>query len=129
MTPDLWTVAAVALPYAPYLLLAAYKNRRGLYDPNQPRASDAALEGWAARARAAEVNSWEALTQYVALSWLAHAAGADERVLTALGVAWVVARLAYVGAYVAGAGRWRIAWWFVALGLALARFGAGLAAG
>lgn len=125
MTADLWTVfAAVLLPYVPYLLVGLYKNQRGLYDPNEPRASDRALEGWSARARAAESNSWEALAAYTAVSWIAHEAGAEGPLLTGLGVAWVVSRVLYCAAYVSGAGWLRIVSWFVGAGLLLARFAA-----
>jgi uncharacterized MAPEG superfamily protein len=125
VTADLWTVfAAVVLPYVPYLLVGWYKNRRGLYDPANPRDSNAQLEGWSARAKAAEANSWEALAQYVGVSFVAHEAGADPDLLAALGAAWVVARLAYYVVYVAGWGRTRIAVWFVGLLLLFARFGA-----
>lgn len=126
---DLYTVfAAVVLPYVPYLLVAYEKNRRQIYDPANPRESNALLEGWSARAKAAETNSWEALTAYLAVSWLAHVAGADRTVLAGLGVAWVASRLAYLTAYVAGWGRTRIVTWFLGVVLILARFGVAVAA-
>jgi uncharacterized MAPEG superfamily protein len=123
MSPDSWTVfAAVVLPYVPYLLVAAEKQRRGIYDPANPRDSNSQLEGWSLRAKGAELNSWEALTAYLAVTWIAHTAGADEQTLTRLGVAWVVSRLVYYLAYVSGMGKIRILAWFTGVGLILARF-------
>ena len=123
MNLELWTVfAALILPYAPYLLVAAEKQRRGIYDPNNPRASNDQLEGWALRAKGAELNSWEALASYLAVAFITHEVHADVGLLGLLGVAWVVSRLAYVGAYVSGAGIIRIIAWFSGVGLLLARF-------
>lgn len=124
MTVDLWTVfAAVVLPYVPYLLVASEKRRRGIYDPANPRDSNALLAGWSARAKAAELNSWEALSAYVAISFVAYQAGAPADRLAPLGVAWVVARVAYVAAYVAGRGRLRVVLWSASIALLVARFG------
>ena len=124
MTLDLWTVfAAVALPYVPYLITAAYKNRRGLYDPANPRDSNAALEGWALRAKGAEQNAWEALAQYLAVTFVAYEAGADRQLLGWVGVAWVIARLAYYVVYISGMGRVRIAVWALGGVLILVRLG------
>lgn len=124
MTADLWTVfVAAVLPYVPYLMVAFEKNRRGIYDPANPRDSNAQLEGWSARAKAAEANSWEALAQYVAVSFVAHAAGGDDATLALVGWAWVAARLVYYGVYVGGLGQARIAAWFVGVALLFARVG------
>jgi uncharacterized MAPEG superfamily protein len=124
MTLDLWTVfAAVALPYVPYLVVGFYKNRRGIYDPANPRDSNALLEGWSARAKGAEANSWEALAQYLGVTFVAYQAGADRDLLGLLGAAWVVARLGYYVVYIAGFGRVRVAVWALGLLLIVARFG------
>lgn len=124
MTLELWTVfGALLAPYAPYLMVAFEKNRRGIYDPANPRDSNALLEGWSARAKAAETNSWEALTAYVAVAFLTHEAGVTTPWLPALGVAWLASRGAYLAAYVAGFGNLRIATWFLGVALLLARFG------
>lgn len=128
MSPDHWTVfTAVLLPYVPYLITMVYKRQRGLYDPANPRDSNAQLEGWALRAKGAEANSWEALTAYVAVSWLAHEAGGDPDQLLALGVGWVVVRLAYIVAYVVGAGMLRGGLWALSVVLLLARLGVSVA--
>lgn len=124
MTTDLWTVfAAVVLPYVPYLMVSFYKNRRGLYDPANPRDSNAQLEGWAARAKGAEQNAWEALAQYLAVTFVAYEAGADPGRLAPLGGVWVASRLAYTAAYVGGWGRTRIALWAAGVALIGARLG------
>lgn len=125
MTLDLWIVCVAAvLPLVPYSMVAAWKNRRGLYDPANPRDSNEALEGWARRAKAAEQNSWEALVQFLATSFVAYEAGADRALLGWLGLAWVVARLVYFGVYLAGVGRFRIAVWAVGVLLLVARVAA-----
>lgn len=124
MNADSWTVfAAVVLPYVPYLMVAFEKGRRQIYDPANPRDSNDQLDGWSRRAKGAELNSWEALAAYVGVTWIAHTAGADDRVLATLGGAWVASRLAYLALYVSGFGRLRIAAWCVGVALILARFG------
>ena len=121
MDGDLWTVfVAVLLPYVPYLMVAFEKNRRGIYDPANPRDSNAQLAGWSARAKAAEANSWEALLAWLAVTWIAREAGAEPQL--ALGIAWVGSRLAYLAAYVAGFGTLRVVTWFAGVALILARF-------
>jgi uncharacterized MAPEG superfamily protein len=78
MDAQLWTVfAAVLLPYAPYLMVGFEKARRGIYDPANPRDSNALLSGWAARAKAAEANSWEALLAWLAVVYIAREARVD----------------------------------------------------
>lgn len=120
---ELWTVfVAMVLPFVPYQMVGLEKYRRGIYDPANPRDSNALLAGWSARAKAAEANSWEALLLYLAVSYVSREAGADLQLSTALGVAWIAARLLYLAVYVAGFGRIRIAVWFVGVGLILARF-------
>jgi uncharacterized MAPEG superfamily protein len=68
------------------------------------------------------MNAWEALTAYLAITWIAHEAGANDRTLTTLGIAWVISRLAYYAAYVAGFGRTRILLWALGVALIVARF-------
>ncbi|MCA9489764.1 MAG: MAPEG family protein [Myxococcales bacterium] len=129
MQLDDWTVlGAVVAPYAPYLLVAWEKNRLGVYDPANPRDSNAVLEGWSARAKAAELNSWEALTAYLAIAWIARTAGVDPQWLGVLGVLWLLSRAAYLVAYVTGRGRLRIWTWFAGVALLLARAGLAIAA-
>ena len=129
MQLDDWTVlGAVVAPYVPYLLVAGEKNRLGVYDPANPRDSNAVLAGWSARAKAAELNSWEALAAYLAIAWVARSAGADPTWLGALGILWLASRGAYLAAYVSGRGQLRIWTWFAGVALLLARAALAIAA-
>ena len=123
MTADLWTVfAAIVFPFVPYLVASYEKNRRGIYDPANPRDSNALLSGWALRAKGCEQNCWEALAAYLGVTFIAYQAGANPVWLSWLGGAWVLFRLAYILAYVSGAGLPRIALWSAGLLLTLGRF-------
>ncbi len=130
MTADLWTVfAACILPYVPYMIVATFKWQRGIYDANNPRASNDQLEGWSLRAKGAELNSWEALASYLAVTFIAYQTPADRTLLASLGVAWVASRLLYFTAYIAGKGGVRILMWSIGIALMLARFGLAVTAG
>lgn len=92
------------------------------YDNRNPRDWLAAQEGYRKRATAAQQNSWEALSMFVAGFAVAHFNGASADTIGLLSAAFVVARVVYIGLYVADLALLRSLAWLVGLGLTLALF-------
>lgn len=124
MTTPLWCVLlATILPYV-FAVTGAYLRvqQLGKLDANHPRLQALQLEGAAARAYAAQQNSWEALAVFAAAVFTAHLAGADpEGTSATLAMAWVAARVGYGVMYIADVPAARTAvfllGWLCALGL------------
>lgn len=125
MATHFWCiVAAWAVVYLTKLPIAAAMNREGGYDNRHPRAQQAKLTGWGARALAAHLNGFETFAPFAAAVLVAHVAGAPAGLVTGLALLFVVARVAYVACYIAGLSSLRSAVWGVGflatLGLFLA---------
>lgn len=103
MTTPFWCLAIVI--FFPYLLSTTagyFKIKKfGRYDNKNPRIQAAQLEGVGARVCAAQQNTWEALIVFAPAVFIAHLAGAhaEQSALAAMG--FVVARAAYMLAYLA----------------------------
>ena len=98
-------------------------RRDGGYDNHNPRQWLAGLEGWQARANAAQQNSFEALPLFIAAVLIAermHPAG--QSLIDALAMTFVLARLAYICAYLADRAVLRSACWAVGFGACVALF-------
>lgn len=98
------------------------RRRDGGFDNNQPREWLARLEGWQARANAAQANSWEALPVFIAGLVVAHQHQAAQGTVDALAVAFLAARLAFIGLYVADKASLRSLLWIAGLGASVALF-------
>ena len=85
-----------------------------------PRESD--VLGWGARALAAHQNSMEAFPMLGVGAAIALGSGHDGAVAATLVWAWVAIRVAFIAAYVAGAGKLRTLTYSAALGCALALY-------
>ncbi len=102
MTLLLWTVViGCGLPYLAHAFHAREKLRSGTYDRHTPRAQSMASTGLAARTWAAQQNAWEALAVFAPIALIAHLVGADPVRSGWLGLAWVLARLLHLAAYLA----------------------------
>lgn len=77
------------------------RRRDGGFDNHLPREWLASLEGWQARANAAQANSWEALPMFAAGLFVAHQHQAAQTTVDALALAFIAARVAFIGLYVA----------------------------
>lgn len=97
-------------------------RREGGFDNHLPREWLARLQGWQARANAAQANSWEALPVFVAGLFVAHQHQAAQATVDGLAVAFVLARLAFIGLYVADKAWLRSLVWVAGLGASLALF-------
>ena len=95
---------------------------QGGYDNHDPRAWLAKQGDWRARANHAQSNSFEALPIFVAGVLIAQAHGAAAFTTDALAVVFVLARVAYIAAYLADRANLRTLCWVVALGCAIALF-------
>ena len=94
----------------------------GGFDNNRPREWLAQLDGWHARAHAAQGNSWEALPVFIAGLFVAHQHQAAQATVDALAMGFIAARLAYVGLYIADQATLRSLAWFAGIGASVALF-------
>ena len=114
MATHFWCiVAAWVVVYLTKLPVAAAMHRAGGYDNHHPRAQQAALTGWGARALAAHQNGFETFAPFAAAVLVAHAVGAPDGLVTGLAVLFVVSRVAYVACYIADLSSLRSAVWGV----------------
>lgn len=98
------------------------RRRDGGFDNNRPREWLAQLDGWQARANAAQANSWEALPVFVAGLFVAHQHQAAQATVDALAMGFIAARLAFVGLYVADQASLRSLAWLAGLAASVALF-------
>lgn len=101
---------------------AGKKRREGGYDNNHPREWTAQLEGWKARAAAAQNNGFEALPLFVFAVLAAQLAGIDQVRTDQLAMGFIAARLVYTALYFANLAALRSVVWAVGLGLTIAIF-------
>ena len=98
------------------------KRRDGGYDNHDPRAWLAKQTGRAARANAAQANSFEALPLFIAGVLIAQQAGANQGTVDMLAMAFIATRVAYIVSYLADQQMARSLIWTVGVGLSVALF-------
>jgi uncharacterized MAPEG superfamily protein len=98
------------------------RRRDGGFDNRNPRAWLAGLQGWQARAHAAQLNSFEALPIFIAGVLVAQRLNASQAIVDGLAIAFVVLRVGFVGAYLADRANFRSLLWVLALGCCVALF-------
>jgi uncharacterized MAPEG superfamily protein len=97
-------------------------RREGGFDNHSPRTWLANLEGWQARANAAQQNSFEALPLFIAGVLVAERMQASQSLIDGLAIAFLAARVAYIGAYLADRANLRSALWVVGITCCVAMF-------
>ncbi|MFM8795772.1 MAG: MAPEG family protein [Betaproteobacteria bacterium] len=97
-------------------------RREGGYDNHNPRAWLEQLQGFQARANAAQYNSFEALPVFIAGVLIAEHGGAAQATVDALAVAFILCRLGYIGAYVTDRANLRSLLWLVGLACCVVPF-------
>lgn len=97
-------------------------RRDGGYDNHLPRQWLAGLDGWQARAHAAQLNSFEALPVFIAGVLVAQQHQAPQALVNGLALAFVGLRVAYIAAYVKDLANLRSLLWVLALGCCVALF-------
>ncbi len=119
--------AASAGPFTPRLasLIDCRRTPRRLggFDNHNPRQWLAGLQGWQARANAAQQNSFEALPIFIAGVLIAERAQpALQARIDLLALLFIAARVGYIAAYVADRASLRSVFWAVGLGASIALF-------
>ena len=97
-------------------------RREGGFDNHNPRQWLANLQGWQARANAAQHNSFEALPIFIAGVLIAERLQASQGRIDLLAMVFVAARLGYIGAYLADRDLLRSLLWAIGLGASIALF-------
>jgi uncharacterized MAPEG superfamily protein len=97
-------------------------RREGGFDNHNPRAWLEKLQGWQARANAAQANSFEALPLFIAGVLVAQQAGAAQGRVDVLALAFVALRLGFIGAYLADKASLRSLLWMGSWGCSAALF-------
>ena len=97
-------------------------RREGGFDNHNPRQWLAGLEGFQARANAAQSNSFEALPIFIAGVLVAEHLRASQPVIDALALAVVAARIGYIGAYLGDRASLRSVLWTLGLACCIAMF-------
>lgn len=92
------------------------------YDNHNPRDWLARQTGFRARANAAQSNSFEAFPFFAAGVVLALLASVDHARIDALGISFVVARIAYIACYVADKATLRSVVWTIGYGCVIALY-------
>jgi uncharacterized MAPEG superfamily protein len=114
MTIALWCVlVAGLLPYGA-TVLAKFPNRK-TFDNDNPREWLARQTGLAARANAAQANSFEAFPLFAAAVIVATMLHAPQARIDTLALVFIAARVAYIGCYVTGKARLRSSVWAVGI--------------
>ena len=127
MTIAYWCVfVAIIMPYA--LTLFA-KRKMPLRENRAPRVYKATLTGASQRAVWAEANHFESFPTFAAGVIIAHLIQADQAVVDALAVGYIISRIAYNGLYVTDRSSLRSVAWFSAFGCILGLFIAGAMTG
>ena len=127
MTIAFWCVLiAGIMPYVSVGIAKADKR----YDNSAPRDWLATQEGAKKRAHAAHLNCFEAFPFFAAGVIIAYIAAAPASTINGIAIAFVLARVAYIGLYITDRASMRSIVWFVGFGLTVALFViAGLQAG
>lgn len=97
-------------------------RRNGGFDNNNPRQWLAGLQGWQARANAAQMNSFEALPIFIAGVLVAEHLQASQPLINGLALAFIAARVGYIGAYLADKANLRSILWALGLVCCIALF-------
>ena len=98
------------------------RRREGGFDNNNPRQWLDKLQGWQARANAAQQNSFEALPIFIAGVLIAQQLQAPQTRVDYLALLFVAARVGYIGAYLADLAALRSTLWVVGLAACVALF-------
>lgn len=107
-------MVAFLLIYGVRILVIVGQSRMpGGLDNRHPRDQQAALPGWARRAQAAHLNSFEAFAPFAAAVIISHLAGANRTLVDVLAVVFVGARVFYPLCYLLDVDKLRTAIWSV----------------
>jgi uncharacterized MAPEG superfamily protein len=120
MTLAYWCVLVAG--FLPYIATLTAKIGGDRFDNANPRDWLNTQSGFRKRANAAQLNSFEAFPLFAVAVIVAHLAGAPQDRIDLLAVTFIVARLFYLGFYLADIHMLRSLSWFVGIGSAAALF-------
>jgi len=121
MTTAYWCVLIAGL--LPFLAIGIAKwDKTYLRNNAAPREWESKLQGRQARAHAAHLNSFEAFPLFAAGVLVAAACKAPQASVDALAIGFVIARLAYLGCYLADLATLRSLVWMAGTGFSVALF-------
>lgn len=119
MTVAYWCVLVmIFLP----IVFAGLAKSAGRYDNAQPRLWLEQLDGWQLRSHWAQLNTFEAFAPFAAAVLIAHQVGAAQGIVDLLAVLFVVFRVGYGAAYIAGRANLRSLLWMGAFGCVVGLF-------
>jgi uncharacterized MAPEG superfamily protein len=110
---DTVVLAVLIAGLMPVICAGIAKWGRKDYDNHNPRVWYASLEGFAARANAAQQNCLEAFPFFAVGVLLAALSGADGDSLETVTWMFIVARVAYVACYLNDKASWRSIFWVI----------------
>jgi uncharacterized MAPEG superfamily protein len=123
-TANLCILIACLLPIACAAMAKSkgFGKRRseGGFDNHNPREWLAKLQGWQARANAAQANSFEALPIFIAGVLVAQQAHAAQGRVDLLAMGFIAARLGYIACYLADQATLRSLFWTAGLASSIA---------
>lgn len=124
MTTALWCVLIAGL--LPYAATLTAKVGGSKFDNASPRDWLASQSGFRRRANSAQLNGFEAFPLFAVAVLVAQTLGAPQGRVDMLAIAFVAARVAYLGLYLADLATLRSLAWFVGLACAVAIFVCGV---
>ncbi len=104
---------SLVLPYVAKFPLGYAMNKLGGYDNNHPRAQQAQLTGFGARALAAHQNSFEALSVFSSVVLAAIATQHTSFLIQVFAMVYIVSRVIYHIFYLMDLASLRTAVWFI----------------
>lgn len=113
---------AMLLPYIAKAPVAKAMAKLGGYDNHHPRAQQAKLTGFGARALAAHQNAFESLLVFGIAALTVIGTNKVTDLVVVLAMVHVIARVAYHILYLLDKGTLRSLTWFVATGASIAMF-------
>lgn len=114
-----WCILIAGL--LPYVATVVAKSRKD-FDNANPRAWLAKQEGYRARAHAAQLNSFEAFPLFAVAVITAQLRGAPHDAINVLAAIFIVARVLYIGLYLADLASLRSLVWLAGIGCVVAMF-------
>ena len=121
MTLAFWCVLVAGL--LPFAAIAVAKSDKTFWRHNNlPREWEAKLTGKAARAHAAHLNSFEAFPLFAVAVIIAALCKAPQSAVDGIAVAFVLARVAFIGCYLADRASLRSFVWVIAFALNVSLF-------
>lgn len=96
--------------------------REGGFDNHNPRQWLGGLQGWQARAHAAQLNSFEALPLFIAGVLVAQHHHADQYWINVLAAAFIAARVGYIWMYLIDHANLRSIFWGLGFACGIALF-------